>query len=502
MGISINSVLENYRDRRVRLALFDCLYALERKKGKDKKGNPIDYYGLGLLTLLFFFENMLTRNKKAGSMELGRFFADLNQGELELDQEGYVRLAREIIQVFRPPSGKRNTRKFYNWETKEEEVIQYSILKASLFDAGTNTQYYELDEGGLELIFATKEYFSEFQLSINQLILRKQLEKGEFVGALRQIDEMRMDVRGLQDKIYRVKHEIQRNIISDETYRRYEAIVEDIHFRLSRENEEFEELKTFVRETRKRQEYEIKEEKMRKAYGLILKIDKELGEVHFEHRKLLSQSIEMKTRALEAAKESLYYVGIDSFNFKEQVTNKLVSTPLPLETSRPLVNPFLYLEKVELWSPLTVFSKQRIDGRGQREESSNFVDPLEDWEIMEDNKIRQETFRKIMEITLRAMGDRAEISLEGFTQYLLREGLDDILDNRSFYDFWLLLHHISPLEIRISENQNHLFDGIIGLLEGSYKSLEVREMKGNLKPRKRYTIRNMKLELEEKEHDL
>lgn len=502
MGISINSVLENYRDRRVRLALFDCLYALERKNGKDDKGNPIDYYGLGLLTLLFFFENMLTRNKKAGSLELGRFLADLNQGELELDQEGYLRLAREIIQIFRPPSGKRNTREFYNWETKEEEVIQYSILKASLFDASTNTQYYELDEGGLELIFATKEYFSEFQLSINQLILRKQLEKGEFVGALRQIDEMRMDVRGLQDKIYRVKHEIQRNIISDETYKRYEAIVEDIHFRLSRENEEFEELKTFVRETRKRQEYEIKEEKMRRAYGLILKIDKELGEVHFEHRNLLSQSIEMKTTALEAAKESLYYVGIDSFNFKEQITNKLASTPLPLETSRLLVNPFLYPEKAELWSPLTVFSKQRIEGRGQREESSNFAVPLEDWEIMEDNKIRQKTFRKIMEITLRAMEGRAEITLEEATRYLLKEGLDDILDHRSFYDFWLLLHHISPLEIEISENQNHLFDGIIGLLEGAYNRLEVREMKDNLKPRERYTIRNMKLILEEKEHDL
>ena len=82
------------------------------------------------------------------------------------------------------------------------------------------------------------------------------MEKGEFVGALRQIDEMRMDVKGLQDKIYRIKHEIQRNIVSDETYKRYESIVDDIHFRLSRENEEFEELKSFIKETRERLEHE------------------------------------------------------------------------------------------------------------------------------------------------------------------------------------------------------------------------------------------------------
>jgi hypothetical protein len=229
VDISMKNITENYRDRMERLALFDSLYALERKTGKDNNGKPIDYFGFGLLTLLFFFENMLIRNKKAGVSELAEFLSELTQGELDLNFEDHLKLSREIIQVFRPPSGKRNSREFYNWETGKQEIIQYSILKASYFDAKTNSQYYELDEQGLELIFATKEYFSEFQLSINQLILRKQLEKGEFVGALRQIDEMRMDVRNLQDKIYRIKHEIQRNIISDETYRRYESIVDDIH---------------------------------------------------------------------------------------------------------------------------------------------------------------------------------------------------------------------------------------------------------------------------------
>lgn len=68
-------------------------------------------------------------------------------------------------------------------------------------DPEENVQYYTLDDGGLELVFATKEYFSEFQLSISQLVLRKQLEKGEFSGALRQIDEMRISVNTIRDKM-------------------------------------------------------------------------------------------------------------------------------------------------------------------------------------------------------------------------------------------------------------------------------------------------------------
>ncbi|UTW69410.1 hypothetical protein KHA80_21670 [Anaerobacillus sp. HL2] len=59
---------------------------------------------------------------------------------------------------------------FFNWETKQEETIEYSILKKrSIFDVKSNTQFYTLDEDGLELLFATKEFYSEFQLSINQL---------------------------------------------------------------------------------------------------------------------------------------------------------------------------------------------------------------------------------------------------------------------------------------------------------------------------------------------
>lgn len=103
MDISIKNITENYRDRMERLALFDPLYALERKSGKDNSGEPIDYYGLGLLTLLFFFENMLIRNKKAGVMELAQFFSNLTQEKLDLTFEEYVKLAREIVQVFRPP---------------------------------------------------------------------------------------------------------------------------------------------------------------------------------------------------------------------------------------------------------------------------------------------------------------------------------------------------------------------------------------------------------------
>ena len=245
------------------------------------------------------------------------------------------------------PTGKRNSKVFYNWETRKEENVQYSILKADKADMETNTQYYTLDEQGLELIFATKEYFNEFQLSINQLVLRKQLEKGEFIGALRQIDEMSLDVKNLQDRIVRIKHEVNRNIVSNETYERYKNIIEDINNRLQRENEEFDELQVFVKETKEKIANDMSKNEDKKAYELIIQIDKELGEVHYNHRLLFKESIILKTSALESAQESLYYVGIDSFNFNQEITSRVFSSPIPLSETRTLIEPFMYLEKTK-----------------------------------------------------------------------------------------------------------------------------------------------------------
>lgn len=496
MGISIKNVTENYKERIQRLALFDPLYKLNNKNTKDKSNNIIDYFSLGLLTLLFFFENMLSRNKKTGVKELAAFLQELSTEKIDLDTEGFEKVARTIIETFRPPTGKRNSKEFYNWETREEDSVQYSILKAGKADVVTNTQYYILDDQGLELIFATKEYFNEFQLSINQLVLRKQLEKGEFRGALRQIDEMSLDVKNLNDRIIKIKHEVTRNIISTETYERYKNIIEDINMRLQRENEEFDELNSFVKETKHKISNEISNDKDRKAYELIIQIDRELGEVHFDHRELLKESIVLKTTALSAAQESLYYVGIDSFNFDQEITSRIFASPLPLNSTRMLIEPFLYLEKYEVWSPLTVFAKQRIENREKTDKTQDFLAISEDEQLKKDIKIQSGNFKIIAEIIIEAMGNMTEITLEEVVKYMRENDYQDILDKRIFYDFWMILHQKSEVVIDTQEEREELLFGeAFDLLISKGNVLYIEEIEGIIKATDRFTIRNMSFKI-------
>ncbi|PWA10359.1 replicative DNA helicase [Pueribacillus theae] len=501
MDLELKGITENYRERMQRLALFDPLFRLENKREKDEKNQPIDYFGYGLLTLLFFFENMLIRNKKTSTQDLAQYLFALNRGEYSLSLEGFEKVARTIVETFRPPSGKRNEKTFYNWETREYESVHYSILKADRADINSNTQYYKLDEQGLELVFATKEYFTEFQLSINQLVLRKQLEKGEFIGALRQIDEMHIDVESLRNRMTIVKHEIQRNIISDETYERYKQMVEDINARLIRENEEFSELHTFVKETKNRLAYDMNSEKERKAYELILQIDRELGEVHHIHTMLLKESIDLKTTALHAAGEALYFVGIDSFNFKQEITAPLVSKPLPLVASKRLIEPFLKIEQSETWSPLVIFSEQRIETHDGIERTNDF-DELSDEALQElENAQVQKLFGDIMTLLLKIMEGKDVITLN---EVIERTRVEDPnwLNRRLFYQFWYVMHQRSPIiHEKTEESNGSLFEEVLELIKHKYSSIEIEELPEITIVTERFSIQNMELRLMVGEED-
>ena len=492
MDDQLKGITSGYHERMHRIGLFEPLFKLKNKSGKDQAGVAIDYYGLGMLTLLFFFEHMLMR-KKAGVRELARYLADLTGDEISLDAKGYESLARSIIEIFRPPGGKRSAHLFYNWETRQTEESLYSFLKAAKHDLETYSQYYVLDEHGLELIFATKEFFSEFQLSINQLLLRKQLEKGEFAGALRQIEEMRMNVEQLQERMSKVKQEIQRNIISDEAYQRYEQTIQAVHQRLQRENEEFEELLTFVHETRDRLGYEKTDRRDQKAYELILRIDGDLGEVHYQHTLLLRKSIELNTTVLKAARESLYFIAVNSFNFDQEITARLIAAPLPVQAARVLVEPILSLEQYQGWSPLTVFAPQYIGADEAANEEAQFLSVSSKEQKRIDQKIQRQNFTRLMEMINRLFKDTDKFTLRQMVEQLQNNGQAKLLNHRSFYDFWILLHQNSPLDIDKFNNKDEQvfsFADAQQVFGKSVKKIMVDEISEIVSVNERYEIQN------------
>ncbi|QQK76506.1 replicative DNA helicase [Salicibibacter cibarius] len=494
----INDIAAGYRDRMRRLAIFDPLYELDRQQRKDEDGAVVDMKGLGLLTLLFFFEEKLMRSSRTGEKDLALFLQRTAQTSYRFSDEGWQKLARSLIQTFRPADGKKKVYTFFNWEMQQEDAVEYSLLKDNKFDAGTNTQYYTLADQGLELIFATKEFYSEFQLSINQLMLRKQLEKGEFRSALKQINEMRIDVDTLTDRMAVLRHEVQRNIVSEETFDRYKKLLNDIQSRLEFEEEEFQELREFVKENRGRLYEKDYHQQESIAYAYILDIAKELESVHYNHSRLLEQSINLKNHTLRAAQESLYWVGLASFNFEQDIGAELFGPPLPLEAVEGVLHPFLGVQQTKQWSPLSVFAEQRVHDADNKPRVDNFEEPGDEKETARDTETVRRNYAVLMKKLLEAW-DRGFDTLEGVLEAVKDNNDQELLEERMFYDFWMLLHQRSPLSSVPSpaetDEHRHVLDDALPLL--GRRTLYVMEHSEILRPSSRFSIQNMTFSLEE-----
>ncbi|AOV08750.1 hypothetical protein [Sporosarcina ureilytica] len=493
---------EGYKDRVRRLALFDVLHELKRGRDEDMNRARIDMHGLGLLTLLFFFEHKILRSNQVGKLELAHYISHVTSGKYALGAKQGETIATKLVEAFRPPGGKRREVEFYNWDTGDDETITFSILKDNGFDSDTGRQFYTLDEDGIELIFATKEFYSEYQLSINQLMIRKQLEKGEYGSALRQINEMRVNVETLRDRMTKLKHEVLRNIVSEDTFERYKKLLEDIRFRLTRENEEFIELENFVHETRTRlfeKDYHLEEPK---AYRYILSITTELESVHNEHSKLLTESQILINDTLLAAQQSLYYMGVEAFNFKQDIVLPIVNKPLPLETMKGVLHPFFKLPYAEIWSPLTVLEAQNF--RNDRE------DPMEDTFMQvdehqldrEDEQLLKEHFTVYMSLLMKA-ANKGIHSLAEVIDGMRGNAEGKYLEERTFYHFWLYIHQRSPIrygdESLDQDEQNRSFHEAFKPLKNDVLTvLEDREI---IQATPRYTIQNMTFSIAEEVHE-
>lgn len=500
MFINKSELTSGYRERMRRIALMDSLVELQNKKTVDLNGVRIDMQGLGMLTLLFFFERRLARQYETGVKDLSRFLSEMTRDTYHINFSTMETISRMLITNFRPTTGKKRSYSFFNWETKEQEVIEYSILKDNGFDAKTQTQYYTLDEDGLELLFATKEFYNEFQISINQLLLKQQIKKGEFHSAIRQIGEMEIAVDTLQERIRNMENEIRRSIVSETTFERYKKLLDEILERLEREDEEFKALQRFIQETRDMiYSGDLKDQE--KSLKLITRIARELENVHYEHADLIKLTVNLRTTALTTAQETLYYTGIQSFNFDQDIVSTILSKPLSPNLMKAVLHPFLKVEENPIWSPLTLFAEQYIISERREHEIDSFLTAQAESEQETYQKTVAGIYADIMNKFLEAYEINQIKTLEDFMTYLKKDS-DDLLYNRYFYSFWLLLYHHSPIrsETVTDHDEERILQRVLQLIYP--KTLEVVELPDVLTFVDKYSIQNMSLILKEEKDEL
>src|SRR5699024_11560068 len=92
--INLNDLTSGYRERMRRLALMDSLDELAAKQTKDNDGIRLDMRGLGMLTLLYFFERRLSRSYKTSRMHVTEFLLKMTQDTYNISHDKMERITR------------------------------------------------------------------------------------------------------------------------------------------------------------------------------------------------------------------------------------------------------------------------------------------------------------------------------------------------------------------------------------------------------------------------
>lgn len=494
--INIQSLTSGYRERMRRLALMDPLDELAGKRTKDSHNRDVDMRGLGMLTLLFFFERRLSRAYQTSRQDVTHFLLNMTQDTYEISPSQMEKITNDVMEVFRPVDGKKRRYEFYNWETKEQDEIMYTIIKDNGFDAKTSTQFYTLDEDGLELLFATKEFYSEFQISINQLLLKQQINKGQFHDALRQVREMELNVMTLIERFEKMRQEIVRSIISDQTFERYKQLIEEAFERFEREDEEFGTLKQFIQETRDTLYSDHLQQEETESYNLIHQIGSELDDVHYEHTRLIQLTAQLRKTAVATAQESLYYTGVQSFNFEKDIVATIFGKPYAPDVMKGITHPFLKVEQTPTWSLLTVLAEQNIVEERTESESAYFLEAMDDTAQQEYRKWLGEKYGALMEQFLHDYESEQIDNLRDWMKQLKMSN-PDLIAKRYFYSFWLFVHQTSPLQQ--DELAGHDSETILKYVfeQLGDKQLIVEELPDIIQYNEKYSIQNMQITIRE-----
>lgn len=176
------------------------------------------------------------------------------------------------------------------------------------------------------------------------------------------------------------------------------------------------------------------------------------------------------------------------------MTSRFLATPLPLTSSRRLIEPFLPIAKASIWSPLDIFAPQRLERFERDNRQEDFPDTGDEEVQNEAAKANiRANYNRIVTDLLTFLGGDGETTLREFLAYETEQA-PDFAGEKQFYLFWMILHRRQQL---IFDGENYLGDSpyrTIAETHPELTELSVSDADGLIE-NDAYTISNMTIKV-------
>ena len=291
--MELTKLFEGISERYKNLVLFMPIYQL-----RQATKYPYDLMEIGFSILLYIIDKMLTDKGYVTNEQLNQFLSQLMKEAYkeELTYEEVNELRSYIVDEKLRNSGKDFLYEYTEFGKEEKNKIQFSLLETHNFklsDHLDNKVKLKLTEKGIELLFKTKEMFSEMQISITMLYFKQQLEKSLYGPALNTVKDLFFQIETQIRSIEDYEEKIKRNTLSVFNRKEIEERYENSYKQTLKEKEQLKGLREYVGNVVANYMSGNLTKKERKKLDTILLIDQYLNRSMSKHETLYSKKYDL-----------------------------------------------------------------------------------------------------------------------------------------------------------------------------------------------------------------
>jgi hypothetical protein len=455
-----HAALRGFPERMKALLIFQPLLNLAHKqKFSEIDGLQLSLPSLGLSVLLFILENMLQSNRESTYENISYFLRETIASAYgkSLTYDESFELTRMLVAELRN-EGQPFEIPFDNLEKGGSETTRFHLIDYEDYNIRDKTVRLKLSIEGLDLLFKTREVYQELKISITQLYLRQQIVKGVFDGALRTVQELRLQVNDLKEEIERMKERIRTDAQKVSSEPEYRRLVDRVRAQLDREHEVFQELGRLIDETIEkglRSSYSSREEA---ALEKVTAVKRELQRVIVEHDHLFSEKLDVNHLMMTSLENSIIYAFKTRLNFEREVLMPSVTGMVRTEFFRRVIDPVLPVAIKSRFNLMELFQKHVLLTRSHSLEDNESL-PVIDEETLQQEIEREKQERLAREarmfsylnLILRPLMSNEEIFLENVFKVLMSEDMENyqtLINRMDFYPFLVELHQMKEIELR------------------------------------------------------
>lgn len=360
--------LKDFRQRMNNLAPF---IHLSRKLTGFQKYSEVDMISVGFSVMLFILESMLIGREECSIEDIADFLQTIlsRSYDINMTQEESREMAFYIRDSIAGSGGEIFEFKFRNLETNRDETISLKLIDTSYYEIKKSARY-KLTDQGMELLFKTREIYSEFRINVTQMYLKQQIEKGVFSGALQTVNELNLQVRQLRERLESLLLNIRQNVLGID-FEELKQLFSRIKEQFELERREFHNIKRILKEQRANIEkinYDDLEEKELRSLEQIKILTEKLNITTSEHDRLFNEKLDIVGEYLKTIEIRLRQGVSEFMDFEKSIFDVLISKNLNLEPLKSILSPlFANNASLKAFNPFKALDAQRIKGENQED---------------------------------------------------------------------------------------------------------------------------------------